>query len=239
MKLTAEQIYNKLVNEERILKLQGQIRFNLGSVGVIVNQKDAVGSVIQSWLQGWMDKEGIEYALNDNLEMPPDFYLNPEDKTTGLLEVKAFNMKASPGFDIADFSMYEEEVIEKPYMLNMDYLIFGYAMDNKGIVTIERLWLKKVWEITRAMQNWPINLQIKRGVVHKIRPGKWYATSRSFPPFDSREDFVAAIDETVHQNSNTCKDAAQWRTRFLKSYEKFYGIRLNIPRWEDIQNKYQ
>lgn len=239
MKLTAEQIYHKLIDEEHILDLQGQIRFNLGNVSVIVNQKDAVGSVIQSWLQGWMDNNGIEYALNDNAEMPPDFYLNPEDKTTGLLEIKAFNVKATPGFDIADFSMYEEEIITKPYMLNMDYLIFGYAMDAKGTVTIEGLWLKKVWEITRAMKDWPINLQVKRGVVHKIRPGKWYATSKGFMPFKSREDFVSAIDETVYQNPNTRSQAAKWRARFLKSYEEFYGVRLDIPRWEDIKNEYQ
>jgi type II restriction enzyme len=97
--------------------------------------------------------------------------LNPDDKRKNLLEVKAFNRNAGPGFDIADFRMYAEEIIEKPYMLDVDYLIFGYDMSDDGVVTIKDVWLKKVWEITRRMKDWSINLQIKDNVVHKIRPG--------------------------------------------------------------------
>lgn len=81
----------------------------------------------------------------------------------------------APGFDIADFQMYAEEIIEKPYMLHVDYPIFGYSMSQEGVVTIEDLWCKKVWEITRSMSSWPLNLQVKKGVVHKIRPGVWFS----------------------------------------------------------------
>ena len=103
------------------------------------------------------------------------FFLNPDDKTKGLLEVKAFNRNGSPGFDIADFRMYAEEIQEKPYMLDVDYLIFGYDMSESGVVSIKNVWLKKVWQITRRMANYPINLQVKDGVIHKIRPGVWYS----------------------------------------------------------------
>ena len=41
------------------------------------------------------------------------------NKTKNLLEVKAFNRNRGPGFDIADFRMYEEEIINKPYMFKM------------------------------------------------------------------------------------------------------------------------
>lgn len=51
------------------------------------------------------------------------------------MEVKAFNRNACPGFDIADFKMYSDEIIHKPYMLDVDYLIFGYDMDDNGNVT--------------------------------------------------------------------------------------------------------
>ena len=126
MRLTSQEVYDKLINEDRILELQGQIRFYLGDVDIIVHQKDVVGNIIQEWLQGWLDKRGIEYAPSENTQMPPDFFLNPDDLTKNLLEVKAFNRSASPGFDIADFRMYEEEIVDKPYMLHVDYLIFGY-----------------------------------------------------------------------------------------------------------------
>ena len=125
MRLTSQEVYDKLINEDRILELQGQIRFYLGDVDIIVHQKDVVGNIIQEWLQGWLDKRGIEYAPSEKTQMPPDFFLNPDDLTKNLLEVKAFNRSASPGFDIADFRMYEEEIVDKPYMLHVDYLIFG------------------------------------------------------------------------------------------------------------------
>lgn len=59
---------------------------------------------------------------------------------------------------------------------------------------------EKVWEITRRMEDWPINLQIKDNVVHKIRPGIWYAedTARTdYTVFESLEDFISAIEEAV------------------------------------------
>lgn len=240
MKVNALKVFEKLLDEDKLLEIEGQIKFFLGDVDIIVKQKDVVGIIIQEWLQGWMDKRGIKYALNDNTQMPPDFFLNPDDKTSDLLEVKAFNRSASPGFDIADFRMYEEEIIEKPYMLNVDYLIFGYDMSDDGIVTIKDLWLKKVWEITRRMDGWSINLQVKQGVVHKIRPGVWYSDRPgNIPMFKSMEDFIAAIEEAVYQSPKTHESAATWKKNFIESYRKFYGVKLDIPRWQEIASKYE
>lgn len=239
MRLTAQAVYDKLVNEDRILELQGQIKFYFGDVDIIVKQKDVVGNIIQEWLQGWLDKRGIEYAPSENTQMPPDFFLDPEDRTKGLLEVKAFNRQASPGFDIADFRMYEEEIVDKPYMLDVDYLIFGYDMSDDGVVTVKDLWLKKVWQITRRMDGWAINLQVKQGVVHKIRPGVWYSNRPgNIPMFESLEDFLSAIEETVYQNPKTHESAATWKRSFLRSYEAFYHRRIEIPRWSEIVDKY-
>ena len=141
--MTAQEIFEKLLNEDKILSMSGKIKFFFGGVNIVVKQKDIVGNVIQEWLQGWLDKNKIFYSVNPNSQMPPDFFLS-EDKTKNLLEVKAFNRNASPGFDIADFRMYAQEIINKPYMLHADYLIFGYDMSDEGIVTIKDLWLKKV-----------------------------------------------------------------------------------------------
>ena len=237
--MTAQEIFEKLLNEDKILSMSGKIEFFFGGVNIIVKQKDIVGNVIQEWLQGWLDKNKIFYSVNKNSQMPPDFFLS-EDKTKNLLEVKAFNRSASPGFDIADFRMYAQEIINKPYMLHADYLIFGYDMSDEGFVTIKDLWLKKVWEITRSMENWALNLQIKKNVVHKIRPGLWYKDKKNnFPMFERLEDFISAIEETVYQNPATRNEAANWKKNFLKSYEKFYGVKLKIPRWTDISEKYQ
>lgn len=50
MRLTAQEIYNKLINEDKILTLKGQINFYLGDVNIIVKQKDVVGNIMQEWL---------------------------------------------------------------------------------------------------------------------------------------------------------------------------------------------
>lgn len=244
MKLTVEEIYDKLINDDKILTKKGKITFSLGDVNIIVRQKDVVGNIMQEWLEGWLKRNDIEYALNENTQMPPDFYLNPENKTESLLEVKAFNYKASPGFDIADFRMYEQEIATKPWMLHVSYLIFGYDMSNDGVVTIKKVWIKKVWEISRPMKSgknktvWPINLQIKEGTVHKIRPAKWYAKSKDYNTFENIEDFLAAMEETVYKNKDTRNDGPDWLSNVIENYYNHYKTLLSVPRWNDIVKKY-
>lgn len=239
MKLTAQEIYNRLVNVDKIFTIEGQITFDFGNIPVTVKQKDVVGNILQEWMQAWLIRNHIEFAPNDNPQMPPDFYLDRDDRTKNLLEIKAFNRNATPGFDIADFKMYSKEIIVKPYMLDVDYLIFGYDMRDDGIVTVKNLWLKKVWQITRRMENWPLNLQVKNDVVHKIRPGVWYSTrNQKFPIFRRLEDFVSAIEQTVYQNPDTRGSSALWEVNFLRSYRDFYGHEIEIPRWQDIANSY-
>ena len=240
MRLSAQEIYDRLLNVDHILELEGQIKFFLGDVNIIVRQKDVVGNIMQEWLQGWLDARGIEYAPSENTQMPPDFFLNPDDRTKGLLEVKAFNRNGSPGFDIADFRMYASEIQEKPYMLDVDYLIFGYDMSDDGVVTIKDVWLKKVWQITRRMENYPINLQVKEGVIHKIRPGVWYSERvTDYAIFDCLEDFISAIEETTFKEPKLRSSVAStWLAIFQRNYKAWYGEELNVPRWNDIKDKY-
>lgn len=153
MKLTVEEIYDRLVNDDKILTKKGRITFTLGDIDIIVRQRDVVGNIMQEWVEGWLKKNDIEYALNDNTQMPPDFYLNPDNMKENLMEIKAFNYKAGPGFDIADFRMYEQEIAQKPWMLDVTYLIFGYEMSEDGIVTIKKVWKNKVWEMSRPMSS--------------------------------------------------------------------------------------
>ncbi len=240
MRLSAQEIYDRLLNVDHILELEGQIKFILGDVNIIVRQKDVVGNIMQEWLQGWLDARDIEYAPSENTQMPPDFFLNPDDRTKGLLEVKAFNRNGSPGFDIADFRMYASEIQEKPYMLDVDYLIFGYDMRDDGVVTIKDVWLKKVWQITRRMENYPINLQVKEGVIHKIRPGVWYSERvTDYAIFDCLEDFISAIEETTFKEPKLRSSVAStWLAVFQRNYKAWYGEELNVPRWNDIKDKY-
>lgn len=240
-KLSPEGVYDRLLNVDKILTLEGRIRFYLGNVHIIVKQKDVVGNIIQEWLGEWLQHNNITFATNPNSQMPPDFFLDPSNLTHDLLEVKAFNYNASPGFDIADFASYEKEVLSKPWMLHAKYLIFGYVMDEKtGIVTIKKLWLKSVWEICCPSRIYPVKLQNKNGTVHKIRPANWFSQSKriKYLPFGSLADFLAALEETVYNNKDTRVDTNGWRDRMEESYENFYGEELRIPRWYEVRDKY-
>ncbi len=238
MKLTPSAVYDRLVNVDKVLEANGKITFEFSDVSIIVKQKDVVGNILQEWLEGYLKKNGIDYAPAENPQMPPDFYLDPENRKSNLLEVKAFNAAKSPNFDIADFRMYEEEIIKKPWMLGVDYLIFGYTMSDTGVVKVKKIWIKKVWEICSTSGKWPMKLQVKKNVVHKIRPCTWYSKKVDYVPFKKLEDFISAVEETVYKNPATHIAGGTWLDSFLKSYKDYYGIDLNIPRWNDIKGKY-
>lgn len=125
-------------------------------------------------------------------------------------------------------------------MLYCKYLVFGYDMSDDGYVTIKRLWLENLWGMCRSMEKWPLNLQIKDNVVHKIRPAVWFSSKAcKFKPFDCLEDFISAMQETVYQNPKTHNQAGTWLADLLQSYQKFFGKRLSIPRWSEIEGKYR
>ncbi len=239
MRLTAKQIYDKLILEDDIRSLKGQIRFHLGNVSIIVKRKDIVGNIVQEWLEGWLVARGVEFDPNPNTQMPPDVFLNPDNHAEHLLEIKAFDRESSPAFDIADFKAFVNELIEHPYHLDTDFLIFGYKMDEKtGDVVILDLWLKKIWEITKTMDNWPITVQYKNGILQKMRPGNWYTTRGNNKVFASKEHYLAAFEETIYQNPETHALGAQWKNRFKRSYKNHYGTDIDFPRWNDIKSLY-
>ena len=239
MRLTAQEIYNQLLNVDQILTLHGQISFNLGDVSIVVKQKDVVGNIIQEWLNGWLLKRQVEFDPNPNTQMPPDFFLNIDDHTKGLLEVKAFNRESSPAFDIADFKAFVRELIEKPYHLDTDFLIFGYSMnEDTGDVIIKDMWLKKIWEITKPMDNWPITVQYKNGILQKMRPGNWYTNRGKYHTYQKLEHYLAAFEETIYQNPETRAQGSQWKNRFKRSYKNHYGDDIEFPRWDDIKDIY-
>ena len=128
-------------------------------------------------------------------------------------------------------------------MLDVDYLVFSYSMSDIGIVTITNIWLKKVWEITRAMESvstgfWPLTLQIKEGHVNKIRPAKWTGKTSKFPLYKNREEFLAALEECIFKNIETHGIASKWKDSFIAAYAKHTGVELTIPRWADISTNF-
>lgn len=239
MKLTAQEIFDRLINEDQIKTVKGQIRFHLGDVSIIVKRKDVVGNIVQEWLEGWLIARGIEFDPNPNTQMPPDVYLNPENHTKNLLEIKAFNRESSPAFDIADFKAFVNELIEKPYHLDTDFLIFGYAMDEQtGDVVIKDLWLKKIWEITKTMDNWPITVQYKNGILQKcvLETGTRLAAIQKC--LKQKKIILLHLRKRFTKILKHVPRGQQGKNRFKRSYKNHYGVDIDFPKWDDIKTKY-
>lgn len=84
MKMTATEVYNKLLNDDKILTQQGRITFKFSDVDIIVKQRDVVGNIMQEWLEGWLRHNGVEYAPNENTQMPPMYFLTHKTRSTTL-----------------------------------------------------------------------------------------------------------------------------------------------------------
>ena len=218
-----------------LLGLQFPGKLKVGNYYVSFSE-EIVTELISKWIEGWLKKNGIDYALNDNTQMPPDFYLNPDKKEEGLMEIKAFT--GSPNFDVAAFRSFINLVIEKPWKLHSKHLLIKYKMED-GVVTVEQFWLKNLWEICSTSSTWPVKVQYKNKVIVNIRPSVWYSDRADFSPFESLEDFLAAIEETIYQYPDTRTTIAlHWKEKLMKSYQNHYDCTLNIPRWYDIKHKY-
>ena len=235
----AYEIYKALVDSYGIKSLSGIIKFRLGNISVAVRRKEIIGGVLQEWLEQWLKKYDVDFLSNPLMNMPPDIYLDTKDKTKGWLEIKAFNYDDNPRFSIAYFRTFGDELIAKPWHLDMDYLIFGYVMhDETGLIKVQDIWLKKIWEITKPMSSWPLTVQFKNCVLHEIRPCRWYADKGNIKVFESKEDFLSAFEEALYQNPDTHNAAGLWKNQFRRNYKKHYGKDIRIPHWEEIMKKY-
>lgn len=241
MILTAQEIYEKLSREYHIRDVTGFIRFNLGPHEMIVTTKDVVGNIIENWVKDWMEANDIEYEPNPNTQTKPDIYINPGDHTTGLLEIKAFDYSAAPNFDIADFKGLAKELLKRPYLLDVDALIFGYKMDiNTGEVVVKDVWLRKLWELSRPSDKWPINVQYKNQIITKVRPATWYSSSGrcKYRTFETKEHFLSAFEETLYTYQDTHSMASDWKRRYQTAYSNHYGNSIHFPRWDEIKADY-
>lgn len=218
---------------------QFQGRIMVGDIAVDLGEADIISKIVIRWLKSWLRENAVPFVVDEE-EPQIIFNLDPENKEHELLEIKCFDyLNRGPGFDIANFQSYIREIIDKPYRLHSKYLAIGYGMDiETGTVTIYQVWLKNVWEMCCASSNRPIKVQEKKNVIYNIRPSVWYGNRSSFPTFESLEDFLAAIEQTIYDYNQTRPIAEHWLKNLKDSYEKFYGITLNVPRWYDIKDKY-
>jgi NgoBV restriction endonuclease len=227
MKISAPQLFKKLVEEYHLIGQTGIIHFTLKDLTIKIETKDTIGNLIQEWLKEWMKKEKIEFEENTNSQTFPDIYLNVKDKTKGLLEIKTFDFDRGPGFDLANFDSYCNSLLENSHRLDSDYLILAYQM-NGSEITIKDVWLKKIWELSGASSTYPIKVQEKKKVIYHIRPIIWYSDKSTYKSFGTKEEFLTALNETRYQYPKTHHDNAHWLKKVLKNYKDKTGSVLKV-----------
>jgi hypothetical protein len=224
IRITASQIYDKLVNEFKIQSQIGSIEITLGGISAKYNGKDAIGDLLQEWLGEWLKQNGFYYREPSNSQQFPDFLLT-ESANAGLLELKTFNADASPAFDIANFDSYCTSLLTVPERIDADYLILSYKMVDAQL-SIDNIWLKKVWEMTSPSGPDPIKLQVKRNQIYNIRPCTWYSKRLLFNPFDNKSDFLNAIAETHNLYPQCDQYKTDWLNIVKEKYFENTGIRI-------------
>lgn len=225
MKLSAQQVYDKLVNEVKIIGQKAVINFRLAHLNLNVETKDTVGNLLQDWIKSWLIDAKVDLGPVPHSQDFPDFQLDEQNPQQGLLEVKCFDYDKSANFDVANFLAYRRSLLEHPYRLDSNYLIIGYSMKGHEI-EIKDVWLKKVWEITGPSELWPLKCQVKQGEVINIRPIKWYNnTGTRFKAFSSALDFVKAFDGTQRQWAKTSRDevSSTWLQKVITGYKRQTG----------------
>jgi type II restriction enzyme len=227
MKVSAEQLYKKLVNDYKLVGQTGRITFTLKDITVKIETKDTVGNLIQEWLKEWMKSEKIDFEENPQSQTFPDIFLDTTDHKKGLLEIKTFDFDRGPGFDLANFDSYSNSLLTNAYRIDSDYLILAYQMTGSEI-TIKNVWLKKIWELSGGSSTYPLKVQEKKKVIYNIRPIIWFSERSKFGAFKSKEEFLNALNETRYQYSKTHHDNSHWLKSVIKNYKAHTGSSLEI-----------
>lgn len=224
IKVTAKEIYELLINEFKIKEQIGSVEIILGGISAKYNGKDAIGDLLQEWLGEWLRQKNFYFGQPQNSQEFPDFFLT-ESTNSGFLELKTFNADASPAFDIANFDSYCTSLLKIPERIESDYLIFSYRMIDAEL-SIDNVWLKKVWEMTSPSGQDPIKLQVKRNQIYNLRPCTWYSKRLRYQPFENKIDFLTAISETHNLYPQCDQYKLDWLEIVKAKYLANTGVKL-------------
>ena len=212
--MTAQILFDRLLSEG-VVGAKGMTLFEMNGLKTPITDASVVGNIIQEWLKAFMISQSIAFRTTDNSQAFPDFLMHSTENNKQLLEVKCF--KKSPNFDVANFLAYCRSLVEFPYRLDADYLIFEYEPMADGIV-IKQIWLKKVWQICSAAERSALKIQWKQNVAFNIRPANWNAKKTNYPVFISKKAFVLALKTVLDTNSS----GGDWRKNWLQTVSKNY-----------------
>lgn len=241
-KLTAQQIYDKLIYETNIVCSDGTIEVSLSDIGITEWHEQAIREILREWLRHWLKENNIAYSTNEDSAIPIDYHLCGADNPQNSIRVEVYQVYEKANYAIADFRTFAEELICTPSLLNTDYLVFQYGIDEdidgRGNPVISDLLMRKIWQMTRPMKGYPLSLQMVNGKIRQIKSCDWNI-KHTPKTFRTPDHFLCALEETIRRNPQTESMADTWRREFLAAYKKEYGKTIEIPQWTEIRNLYK
>ena len=228
MQSNVKKVYDLLV-KSHIRKTKVEIVCKVQDIEFEVKNKDIVGNVIQSWLEVFLDNNGIAWTAPSSTQSYPDFIL--EDNQ--FLELKCWFKEAGPAFDLANFKSLVNDLLINPKRLESDYLVFNYGYDDSG-VTINNFWIKKIWELTtipkRGSSHNLISSQVKDGTIYNLRPYNFIGDPSAC--IGSRKQFLIQMKKTIdHFSSQLIRgdgfvDGNDWLQRVSSKYKQQVGAEI-------------
>lgn len=197
----------------------GAISITFANRTHIYSGNDVIGNCLQEWLPDWFQYLGIDIRPGEGTQVFPDFVACFNNQEYAM-EVKAWNIENSPAFDLANFHSFIENTYHSPGKINAQYFILGYKPEKDGFAqgfTVERIFLKHIWEITAPAKKYPINLQVKRGSPYALRPCPFHKSPEK--AFSCKEDFIRAIrDAYIQFPSNSLSFSPdEWYSKVISS----------------------
>lgn len=253
LEITAKKLY-KLVQTE--IPSNGELYVKIGDVNFSPDMVDIVGGVIEVWVGKLIRKMGYYIRRQKESQKFPDYYLQRDEYTKGLLEIKAFNMYKglnkdgskrliAPAFDLANFYSYVDTLKTESYKLNAHYLIFGYEWIGRGKFVIRKVWLYKITDLVgvdhsdEAKTN-ITGIQKKRGDFYNIRPLNFNSVKNERGidnAAGNKKELIKAIYQTLMKGNK--KDMyIKWASEVRENYYKYTGSYLFgknvVDTWEKL-----
>lgn len=191
------------LTKERLEGQHGAITITFANRNHVYTGNDVIGNCLQEWLPDWFRFLGVNIQPGSGTQVFPDFVANFNNEEYDV-EVKAWNINNAPAFDLANFYSFLETTYSSPGKINAQYFILAYKPDDDGFsqgFTVQKVFLKHIWEITSSSRNYPICLQVKKGNPYAMRPFNFYRNPEG--SFNSKLDFLTAVKEAFEMFPNT------------------------------------
>lgn len=205
------------ITKEKLEGQHGTITINFANRSHVYFGNDVIGNCLQEWLPDWFKYLGVNIFHTEQTQAFPDFVIALNEASYDI-EVKAWNCNNNPAFDLANFHSFLETTFESPRKIDAYYFILGYKPMDDGFYEgfkVEKIYLKKIWEITSPSKKYPIGIQVKRGQPYAIRPTSFHKNTDK--RFKSKEEFLYAIKKTY--DLFPCKglkfSAEEWINKIL------------------------